>query len=90
MHLSQSGLCNSKMAQCKVKRSEIWDSGLGVLCIWDIFDLLVLNIILGSLRPFCTRLKMACNSKMAGHLAKRSKISVLGIFVICIESDLTF
>ena len=40
--------CNSKMVNGRATRSEIWDSWLLVTCIWHTFELLVLNIILGS------------------------------------------
>ncbi len=40
--------CNSKIAGCRMKRSEIWESWVVVVCIWGTFDLLVLKVILGS------------------------------------------
>ena len=39
---------NSEMASHGSKRSEIWDSGVVVACIWGTFDLLVFNVILES------------------------------------------
>ncbi len=38
---------SSKMAGCRVTRSEIWYSGVVVISICDTFDLVVFNSILG-------------------------------------------
>ncbi len=35
--------CNSKTADRRAKQNEIWLSGVIVICIWGIFDLLVFN-----------------------------------------------
>ncbi len=39
--------CNSKTAGYRDKRTEIWDSGIVVPCIWSTFDILVFRVILG-------------------------------------------
>ncbi len=50
MNLSQShDMTRNITAGCRVKRSEIWESGVVVICIWGTFDLLVFKVILGSL-----------------------------------------
>ncbi len=51
VHLFQICLtqgCTSKeVAGRKVKRTEIWDLIVVVICKWGTFDLLVFNVILG-------------------------------------------
>ncbi len=43
--------CNVKTAGHRATRSEIWDLGVIVTCIWSTFDLLVFKVILGSFGP---------------------------------------
>ncbi len=43
---------NSKTAGCRVERVEIWESGVLVEYIRGTFDLLVFNVIWGSLSAF--------------------------------------
>ena len=44
-----------KMAGCRAKRSEIWDSRILATHIWCIFDLVVFKAILGSFRAFVSK-----------------------------------
>ncbi len=47
--------CNSKTAGRRAKRSEIWDLAIVVVCIWDIFCLLVFKVMLGSSSEFVSK-----------------------------------
>ncbi len=58
-----------------MKLTEIWDSGLSVICMWGTCDLLVFKFIM---RSSSACLKMACNLKTAGHRGKQGEIWELG------------
>ncbi len=60
----------------RVKRSEIWESGVLVACIWDTFYLLVFKVILGSLGALVSKWHVT-RKQLQGHRAKLSEILVL-------------
>ncbi len=64
--------CNTKTAGRRGKWSEIWDAGTLLTHIWDTYDLVVFEVILGSFQCIC--LKITGNSKTAGRRAKLTDI----------------
>ena len=69
-----------EMANRGEKRSEIWNPGVLMAPTLSIFGLILLLLGLRSFGVIqCTCLRMACNSKMAGRILKRSESLKSGI-----------
>ncbi len=77
VHLSQTCLkLATETAVRRVKRIEIWDSGIVAICIWVTVDFYCSVSLFGTSIIGCTGIKMASNSKTASHRMKRIEILV--------------
>ena len=70
-----------EMVSHRAKQCEICDSGVVVTCIWDTFDLLVFQVILGS---FSALAQNGHNSKTVSRRVKRSEIWDSLLAVTCV------
>ncbi len=75
--------CVSKTAGRRAKQGEIWASGVSIQCTQDIFDTLVIKVILGSFGAFFN--KPLHVSQMAGRRAKWIEIWASGVSIQCTQ-----